>query len=218
MITPNPFHRPPPHQAIPHVSMSIVPGMIAVTRVMQWGLAGLALCACLVTGWMGWDSRTLNEAADRYTSAAERTEEMNRQFRAQLEHDQLTLSAQQIAAIQQEVRFINQLAEKRRFSWVQMLHDLEEALPVGIVIEKIERAAKDSTITIDGRAVGMQEVNAFMTTLQTRPAFRHPVLHHHHVIESHTIDRGGEKHAGVDFSISVQYREVSEKGQRHDVS
>jgi len=120
--------------------------------------------------------------------------------------------------IQQEVRFINQLAEKRDFSWTQLLADLEEALPVGISIDTIHRDEKTATITLDGHATGMNTLKTLMTTLQTRPAFRQPVLHQHQLSDSSHID--GEEHEtpGVEFSVTVQYRGIPKKAGRDDVS
>ena len=52
-----------------------------------------------------------------------------------------------------DVRFVNQLAEKRGFLWTQLLSDLEEAVPAGISIRTIHRDEKTSTITIDGQDI-----------------------------------------------------------------
>ena len=43
--------------------------------------------------------------------------------------ERLTLSADQIATITRDVRFVNQLAEKRAFSWSRLLADLETTIP-----------------------------------------------------------------------------------------
>lgn len=212
-------HRPSARVGMPSVRLSVVPRMIRVTRGIQWGLSSLAIGAGLFTGWMWWDRHALNEEADRYAAAAERTESFNRQFTAQLEQERLTLSAQQMADIREEVVFINQLAEKRRFSWTQLLHDLEEALPAGTSIGKIQRDVKQGTITIDGRATGMTALNALMSTLQSRTPFRLPVLHHHQSADSHRADGGEEREAaGVEFSLTVQYGGPSAKAQADDVS
>lgn len=204
---------------IPSVRLSVVPRVVRVARGIQWGLLSLTIGAGLFTGWMWWDRQALNEEADRYASAVERTESFNRQFTAQLEQGRLRLSAQQMAEIKDEVLFINQLAEKRRFSWTQLLHDLEEALPTGISIVKIQRDVKQATITIDGRATGMTALNTLMFTLQSRVPFRLPVLHHHKFADSHRSDGGVEgEAAGVEFSLTVQYGGLPEKAHHDDVS
>lgn len=210
---------PPPsiRSGIPSVSFSIAPPMILIVRAIQWGLASLVVSAGLLSGWMGWEGRTVEDEASRYAAATERSEAFNWQLKAQLEQDQLTLSPEQIAVIQQDVGFVNQLAEKRRFSWTQLLHDLEEAFPAGTSIGKIQRDAKASTITVDGHAASMGDLQALMTRLQTRPAFRQPVLHQHQLADSTHSDGGGER-TTVAFSLTVVYRWLLEKAESDDVS
>lgn len=211
--------RSPVRSGIPPIPLSVAPNTIRVMRGVQWGLSGLLICAGLLAGWMCSQKRTLEEETTRYAVAAERTHTLNQQLTAQLERDQLTLSASRMAAIQQEVRFVNQLAEKRGFSWTQLLADLEEALPAGISVHKIHRDVKASTITIDGHATGMTTLQVLMTTLQARQAFQQPVLHHHQLIDAQQTERGGEREAtGVEFSVTVQYRGIGEKGRKNAVS
>ena len=201
------------------VRLSVVPRMVRVARGIQWGLLSLTIGGGLFTGWMWWDRHALNEEADRYTAAAERTDSINRQFTAQLEQERLTLSAQQMADIREEVVSINQLAEKRGFSWTQLLHDLEEALPAGTSIGKIQRDVKQTTIRIDGRATSMTALNTLMSTLQSHSAFRQPVLHHHKFADSHRADGGEEpERGGIEFSLTVQYGGLSDKSQADDAS
>jgi len=167
---------------------------------------------------MGWESRTVEDEAGRYAAATERSEAFNRQLKAQLEQDQLTLSPEQIAAIQKDVGFVNQLAEKRRFSWTQLLHDLEETFPAGTSIGKVQRDAKTSTITVDGHAAGRGALQALMTRLQTRPAFRQPVLHQHQLADSLHTEEEGATGATVEFSLTVGYRGLPEKAQADGIS
>ena len=197
---------------LPSVRLSVVPSMIRFVRGLQWGVAALCVAASVLTGWMWWNRQTIEQEATRYESAAARTEAFNQQLSAQLEREHLTLTAAQITAIQEDVVFINQLAEKRRFSWTQLLHDLEGAFPAGTSIGKIQRDAKASTITVDGQAAGMQELRALMTRLETSPAFRQPVLHQHQLEASSSGDgeRGGSR---VEFSVTVEYRGLPERGQ-----
>lgn len=194
--------------------VSVAPPTIRVVRLIQWTLSGIMCLSLAVAGWWWWDSRALEEVAARYEQAATRTENLTRQFTAQMQREQLTLTVQQIAAIKQDVAFVNQLAEKRSFSWTQLLADLETALPAGASIGKIQLDFKDSTVKIDGTAVHMQDMNALIASLQKRPAFTHAVLHHHKLIEAKggrgkTDDAGGGNEpspVGVEFSLTVTYR------------
>lgn len=201
-------------QLIPIRPFSLVSRQMLVARGIQWGLAFLCLGAGLLAGWMGWESRLIEEEVSRYVTATERTEALNQHVRAQLEQGRLTLSAEQLTEIQQEVRFVNQLAEKRRFSWTQLLHDLEETCPPGIAIGKIQRDAHAATMMISGHAASMGELQALMSQLQTRSAFRRPVLHHHQLADSSSPEGAAERDGGrVEFSVTVEYHGISDMGQ-----
>lgn len=207
------FSRPATQAGIPAVHLSVAPPAIRVVRWTQWTLAGSILCACGLSGWWWCESRTLADEAARYASAAARTEELNRQFAAAMRAERLTLTPQEIAAIKQEVTFINQLAGKRAFSWTQLLSDLEDALPPGTAIGRIQLDMKESLVAFDGFAARMQDVNALMASLQSHPAFHRPVLHHHKIIEAETIrgrhetaGRMDRAPAGVEYSLTVRYR------------
>jgi hypothetical protein len=173
----------------------------------------------IVSGWWWWTSASLEGEADRLRLAAERTQTLNRQFAAQMQRERLTLSSAEIASIKQEVAYLNQLAEKRAFSWTQLLSDLEEALPPATSIKRINVDMKDSAVKFDGQAARMQDLTALMASLQARPAFSRPVLHQHRVIDApkgsgKREDNGaGEPVAiGVDYSITVTYRPVAARG------
>ena len=199
---------------IPSVHLSVTPSTVRVVRLAQWVLSGIMVIACALSGWWWWDSRALEEDAARYALATTRAEEFNRQFTAQMQREQLTLLPQQIVSIKQDVAFINQLANKRAFSWTQLLSDLEEALPPATSIGKIQLNMKDSMVTFDGLAVRMQDLNALIASLQTRPSFSHPILHHHKIVEAQKVydrqDGGGAVESpasvGVEFSLTVTYR------------
>ena len=203
----------PVSSGIPSFRLSVAPTSMRILRWMQWTLVAVILCAWGLSGWWWWDSRTVAEEAARYAAAAARTEDLNRQFAAAMGAEQLTLTPNEIAAIKQEVAFVNQLAEKRSFSWTQLLSDLEQALPAGIAIGKIQLDRKESVVAFDGIAPRMQDLNALMTGLQTHPSFSRPVLHHHKVIEADKRQSGSDANdrvdnvpAGVEYSLTVHYR------------
>ncbi len=206
-------------QLIPSRPFSLVSRHMLVARGIQWGLSFLCLGSGLLAGWMWWESGLIEEEVSRYVTATERTEVLNQHVTAQLEQGRLTLSAEQLTDIQQEVRFVNQLAEKRRFSWTQLLHDLEETVPPGIAIGKIQRDAQAATMTINGHAASMGELHALMSQLQTRPAFHRPILHHHQLADQSSTEGVGEREGGrVEFSVTVEYQGIPKTGQADDAS
>lgn len=208
-----------PREGIPSMVLSVAPRHIHVLRGTQWGLSCLLLGSSLLTAVMWVKTQEVYEDATRYAEAAERTNALNRAFAGQLERDQLTLSPKQMAMIQQEVRLVNQLAEKRDFSWTQLLADLEEAVPSGISVSRIQRDEHMSTITIIGHATGMETLKTLMSTLRSSPGFHEPVLHRHDLSDSSRHEGEGEHEtAGVAFSVTVHYRGMVGKGGRHEVS
>ena len=222
MPFPSLFSRPTTLSGIPSVDLSVAPSAIRVVRLVQWILSGIMVMACVLSGWWWWDSRTSEDAAARYVLSATRTEAWNRQFTAQMQREQLTLTLQQMATIKHDVAFINQLADQRAFSWTQLLSDLEEALPPATSIGKIQLDMKDSTVTFDGLAARMQDLNALIASLQTHPAFSHPVLHHHTMVDAQKAqnrqDGGGAVESpapvGVEFSLTVVYRHQDQAARR----
>ncbi|MBX3349025.1 MAG: PilN domain-containing protein [Nitrospira sp.] len=199
--------------------LSVAPRHIHVLHGLQWGLSGLFLGSSLLTAVMWAKTQEVREDATRYAEAAERTTALNQTFTAQQERDQLTLSAAQISRIQQEVRLVNQLAEKRGFSWTQLLADLEEAVPSGISVSRIQRDEHTSTLTIAGHATGMETLKTLLSMLQARPGFHEPVLHRHDLSDSSRPAGAAEPQvSGVAFSVTVQYRGMVGNGGRHEVS
>jgi Tfp pilus assembly protein PilN len=191
---------------ISSLHLSLAPVMIQAVRVLQWVLCSMIVAAWGVSVWWWWTSQTLEEEAARYAVAAGRTEDLNRQFTAQMTKDQLTFSPQQMTVIKHEVAYINQLADKRAFSWTQLLSDLEKTLPPSVAIGKIQVDMKDSTVTFDGLAARMQDLNALMARLQTGPSFSRPLLHHHKHIESQKNSAPDPAPGGIEFSLTVIYR------------
>jgi hypothetical protein len=184
-------------QLIPSQLFSLVSRHMRVAQRIQWGLVFFCMGAGLLAGWMGWESRLIEEEVSRYATATGRTELLNQQVTAQLEQGRLT-----------------QLAQKRRFSWTQLLHDLEETCPPGIAIGKIQRDAHAATMMISGHAASMGELQALMSQLQTRSAFRRPVLHHHQLADSSSPEGAAERDGGrVEFSVTVEYHGISDRGQ-----
>ncbi|MBL8075571.1 MAG: PilN domain-containing protein [Nitrospira sp.] len=208
-----------PRVGVPSRSLSIAPGCLPVLRGVQWGLAGLLLGSSLLTAMMWMTRQAIDDDATRYAEAGERTTALNQAFTAQLERDQLTLSAAQVAGIQQEIRVVNQLAEKRDFSWTQLLADLEEALPSGISVSRIQRDGNTSALTITGHVTGMDTLQRLLSALQAHAGFHDPVLHRHDLSESSgSAGRGVRDSSGVDFSVTVQYRGMGGKRGSHEVS
>ncbi|MEW6246279.1 MAG: PilN domain-containing protein [Nitrospirota bacterium] len=176
---------------------------------LQDVLAVVILGSLTTAGWWWWESRTIEEAAVRYETAAERTKELNRRFAERMQQDRLTLSPQQIAKITREVTFANQLADKRAFSWARLLSDLEEALPPRVSVSSVRLNFQESTVALHGTAPTLRDLTALVDRLQSHGAFRNATLADHHVQKKREGSTGHARTSGsegVEFNLTVVYR------------
>jgi type IV pilus assembly PilN-like protein len=194
--------------------LALVPSVVSTARTLQWFLVCLTVISIGLAGSWWWESQDFDAMAKRYETAAARTETLNRQFEEQLAREGLTLPGDQIAMIQGKIVFANQLSEKRAFSWTRMLSELEETVPSHVSIGSVKLDFQQSHIVVDGLARNLQDVNAFVQTLQSHRAFQNAVLAKHEVHKGRDggavampIDGGpdGPRH-GIEFTLAVGYR------------
>jgi len=95
-----------------------------------------------------------------------------------------------LARVAGEVQFANQLIAKRAFSWTRLLTDLEESVPPRISIESISVDTRESEIALDGSAMSLRDLTAFIISLEDHPAFMGAVLVRHRVLESDAVEFG----------------------------
>ncbi len=175
--------------------------------MVQWVQRALFLgsvAVFAVVGWWGWDSRAVEEEADRYEQSALRAERATKEFTERMRQDRLAFSQEQVATIREQVAFANQLSEKRGFSWTTLLSDLESTLPPHVALATIKLNFQDSAIVLEGTAVRLQDINRFVTQLHAHPAFRQAVLDRHETRR----ERAEEQAAGdvpIEFALSVRY-------------
>ena len=84
-----------------------------------------------------------------------------------------SVDAKQIDVAQGEARLANDLIDRRTFSWTEMLNVFEKTLPDEVRITalrpKVERGQFGISISVVAR--GVEELNAFMNSLQTTGTF-----------------------------------------------
>lgn len=207
------MRRPEAPVVIPILQLRTAPSVLSMLRLLQWSLVGVTVIAIGLTAWWWHENHALEAMAERYESAAARTETLNREFEAQLAREGLTLSGDQIALVQGKVAFANLLAAKRAFSWTRMLSELEDTVPEHLSISSVKLDVQQSGIVIDGVARTLQDVNLFVQALQQHRAFHKAVLAKHEAQKGRdgrdpaTIDAGGNgPRQGFEFSLAVGYR------------
>jgi len=207
---------------VPSLRLAAAPPIVSMLRTLQWSLIGLTVLSVGLIGWWWQETQDVDAIAERYETAAVRTETLNRQFEVQLAREGLTLPGDQIALVQGKIAFANLLSEKRAFSWTRLLSELEETVPANVSIGSVKLDFQQSNIVVDGLARSLQDVNVFVQTLQTHRAFQKAVLAKHEV---HKGRDGGAVtmpiEGGVDaprhdieFTLAVDYRAAVMNGDR----
>lgn len=210
--------------AVPSLRLVATPSMVSTLRVLQWSLIGLTILSVGLIGWWWQETQDLDAMAERYETAAVRTETLNRQFEAQLAREGLTLPGDQIAMVQGKIAFANLLAEKRAFSWTRLLSELEETVPANVSIGSVKLDVQHSNIVMDGLASSLQDVNVFVQSLQTHRAFQRAVLAKHDVHKGRdggavTLPMEGGMDAprhDIEFTLAVEYRAAVMNGNMGD--
>ncbi len=205
---------------VPHLALSITPPATKLLNVMQW-VAVVVCCASLALTLKWWNDSVVMEAtATHLDRVVQRLNHANTSRSESMTRERLTLSMDQIAAIQHNVLFVNQLAEKRAFSWSRLLADLEATIPPQMALRTIQLNFQDSTIALHGSAASLQDLHAFMSNLEHHTAFRHATLASHRIVhpESHPLRPSQTNPAeldtlrsapSVDFQLAVGYRPLS---------
>ncbi len=213
-----PFLRSPSaSRSMPYITLSITPTAIAILRVMQW-MAVVLCCASLAAALKWWsDSVVMEETATHLDGVVQRLNQANTSRAERMTRERLTLSVEQIATITREVRFVNQLAEKRAFSWSRLLADLETTIPPHMALCTVQLNFQDSTVALHGSAASLQDIHTFMTNLEQHAAFRHAALASHRLEHQEGQSSRASQASmatpdtmqsarGVDFQLTVGYR------------
>lgn len=201
---------------LPRLHLAVTAPGVVLVRGIQVGMMLGILGAWGLIGWW-WESQRLEEQTEHYETATARIESLNVQFADELKRDGLTLTAEQIATVKGEVAFANQLSQKRTFSWAQLLSDLEDTVPPHISIQSVALTFLDSTVTLQGVARTLKDLNAFVEHMQTHRAFQKAVLKNHQMKqvterknsklgEFYLVQVDGSPGRNVDFNMTVIYR------------
>ena len=164
-----------------------------------------------VAFWCWRESQPLEENAVRYELSTARVQELNRQFADQMVRDGLTLTTEQMTTLVREVKFANQLAENRVFSWTGLLSDLEEAVPPRVSISSVTLNFKESTILLNGAVRALPDLTALVNSLESHSKFRKVVLSQHRV---HAPPSGGATAASQPSGTDATNKMIGKEGSR----
>jgi len=210
------FQRQP---QIPIMHLSFTPPVITVVRRMQWILALIALTCLVFAVSFFQESRSLDEQSDYYEHALARQHRLTQLLAEDMARTGLALTDEQINAVRKEVAFANQLTQKRDFSWTEMLHNLENAVPSHVSINSVRLNFQDSTIVLHGTVKTIQGLNSLVTKLDEAGTFSRVGLTEHSTrtnarpphpsTESVSADQSSQRSVdGIDFTLTVTYHQT----------
>lgn len=191
--------------------------MIRVMSHLQWLAVVVAVAASVLAVKWWQESVVMEDTAAHLDRVVTRLHHANARLSEDMIREQLTLSPDEIATVKREVVFVNELTEKRGFSWSRLLADLETTLPLHMALHTVRVNFHDSTIALHGSAASLQEVQTFVARLEQHAGFRHATLASHrlehpdtpqpHSPQAIELERARSPVAGrVDFQLTVGYR------------
>lgn len=106
-----------------------------------------------------------------------------------------------LAALPARLEAYNRIIAATAFSWTGLLMELEESLPPNVGLTAIHPDPASGTVTLEGAARGLADIEAFLTLLGQRPVFRDAFLMRHN-----EQGRGGAEGPRLqDFTIKLIY-------------
>lgn len=199
----------------PRLDIPLSAAGLGTVRLIQAILAGTSIIFFLSMGWLWWHAHQVESEILNHEEAVSTTMEISRKFRQQAEAKGYNLSDQWLQALPQHVAFVDELALQQKFSWTQFLNDLEMAVPPKISMESVVLDFKNSSITLSGAALNLDDLSALVDGLEQHPAFQHIVLSNHKVQKKKTKKEKARKFSFIVFNLEVTYQpDGAQSGQQ----
>lgn len=96
------------------------------------------------------------------------------------------------------IKFYNEIIERKTFNWMGVLEQLENATPDGIALASVTPDRKNGEIKIEGRAKTFGHIKAYLEKLEDSKVFTSVLL------QSHTNIGLGEHTKGLQFSLTCK--------------
>ncbi len=190
---------------LPRLHLPLTAPGLAGLKYLQTLLAGVSVLLLLTSLWLWYQVQDIEDRIAELETAVVQTHNAYRKFRRQSETEGFDLSPARLQALRQEVTFANQVIQHQRFSWTQLLDDLERTTPQQISMESI--VLNKESLALSGAALTLQDLTAFVDQLKNHPAF------HHVEISSHKSQRRSGRITGpatfIAFSLAVSYDPLS---------
>ncbi|MDT7041070.1 PilN domain-containing protein [Candidatus Nitronereus thalassa] len=201
---------------IPRLHIPLTAQGLTTIRMIQAGLAGICVFLLLTMSWIWWETQQIEAETLKEEETIARVMETSRQFRQQAESNGYNLSDQGLQALSQQVTFAKELTSLQKFSWTQLLNDLESAVPSRIAMESVILDFQHSTIALSGTALTLEDLSALVNGLEQHPAFRDIVLSDHKFQKKKDKDKK-HKFSYFVFNLEVTYQPQGQEPSRQKV-
>lgn len=81
------------------------------------------------------------------------------------------ISPKELSRLKKKIDFFNQLLDKIKFSYIKMLNDLEENLPLGVRLKRLDFTLENRSLSIAGEASSHEQMILFLENLEASPNF-----------------------------------------------
>ena len=191
---------------LPRLHLPLTAQGVAGLKYLQIALALVSVLLLLTNVWL-W--RTASDVEDRIAALETtifQTRNVYRKFRRQAELEGVDVSPARLQTLRREVAFANRVIQNQRFSWTQLLDDLERATPHQISMKSI--VLNKEALALSGTALTLEELTAFVDRLKSHPAFQHVEISSHKSQRRSTRSQAGPA-TFIAFSLTVSYDPAS---------
>lgn len=158
----------------------------AVAWITQALVAGSIVLA-LGSAGMAWKAVSLRKDISSMQQKLKEAEASDEQLkRVLVEREQIV----------KDLNAMSGLMDARKFSWTRFLTSIEEAVPLGVALKKVEFDPKERTLSIDGMAQSPESLRNLVVGFERSPSFTDPFLKHQ------SLDKGI-----ISFNVVAVYHE-----------
>jgi len=122
----------------------------------------------------------------------------NAAFEGRLNSRPTGVSEKEYNLLLASIRFYNGVIERKAFSWLALLEQLENSTPEGIALSSFAPEKNSGEFKIEGRAKSFANVKSYLEKMEDSHDFKDILL------LSHSDVAFGEKSRGVQFTISCR--------------
>ena len=191
-----------PLMKLPRLRLPLAAPGVVVLKYVQATVAVVGMLVLLTSVWLWKTAREIEDHSAELETAIVQTHSAYRTFRRQSEREGFDLSAARLHALHQEVAFANQVLRHQRFSWTQLLNDLEQTTPRHVSMESI--VLNKESLELSGAALTLEDLTAFVDQLKIHPSFHRVEISSHKSQRRSVRNRTGPA-TFLTFDLAVAY-------------